>query len=166
MEAKTAIVVALAAILAGCALGRARRAAPAQDREQAALYWADLGPETVDVSSYPPELRRDYETYAAVCSRCHTLARSINAPTASRGYWQMYMLGMRMISAADKDAPISQEQQKAILDFLEYDAQKRKVERSAEFRAQTDELKRRFEPLLRRRMKRLQESGQPALLSR
>ena len=40
-------------------------------------------------------MRYDYQVYARACSRCHTLARYINAPYAGRAWWEFYVLGMR-----------------------------------------------------------------------
>jgi len=142
------------------------------DREMAAIdvrgrqvqYYSDLGPDTIDVSGYPAQQRYNYTVYSQVCSRCHTLARSINAPVASRGFWDLYVLGMRAASRVQTDQPITAEQRKAILDFLEYDSRVRKTERQAEFEARTEALKRRYGPFLKERMHQLQQSSQPVIL--
>ena len=49
----------------------------------------DKGPDRIDVSDYPPDQRERYEIFAVKCSKCHTLARPINArltPDQWRGY--------------------------------------------------------------------------------
>jgi hypothetical protein len=155
------MLVVSAVILTACAVGPRPASAPAARAEP--LYWADLGPAELDVAGYPTEKRRDYAVYASVCSRCHTLARSLNAPAAGRGRWEAYMMGMRLIGKAGGAPPITAEERRAILDFLEYDSKARKAG-NARFSAQSAELKRRFDPILRRRMQRLQESPQPVLL--
>ena len=121
------------------------------------LFYSDLGPEQIDVSAYPSEQRRNYAVYARACSRCHGLARSINAPYASRGWWEFYMTGMRLRGRI-AGRPFSREETKAVLDFLEYDSRARKVENAAEFEKSAAELKRRFDAYIDRRMSDLQKN--------
>lgn len=45
-----------------------------------ARYPADLGSALLDVSSYPPEKKADFELFAQKCSGRHTLARPLNLP--------------------------------------------------------------------------------------
>ena len=161
---------------AGCAPSRGKPEPVREPASQAAtargqtvpgpkpLYYSDLGPDTVDVSRYPAAQKRNYQIYALVCSRCHTLARSINSPVASRSYWEMYLLGMRAASVLKDQPPITAGERKAILDFLAYDSRVRKIQRSREFDAATAALMRRYEPILREEVRRLQEDSQPALL--
>lgn len=125
-------------------------------------YYSDLGPDFVDVSNYPAQQKKNYAVYAAVCSRCHTLARSINAPTASRGFWEMYVLGMRA-QARIKGKPITAAERKAVLDFLEYDSYVRKVENGAAFRKTTKQLKRKYDKFLADELRMMQETKQPTL---
>ena len=157
----TPAVVALGA-LGACAWLPARRATPLI--EPPPLYWSDLGSDSIDVSSYPAVHQANYRVYADVCSRCHTLARSVNSPVVSRAYWEFYLLGMRAVNGFDRNPAIQRDQARAILDFLEYDAKERKIDHRAQFEAQTAELKKRYEPILRERIKRLQESKQPVIL--
>ena len=102
-------LIALLLLAIGCALWQTIPASPSgaaparievpqatPERSKAALFYSDLGPESVDVSAYPPERKRDYAVYAQACSRCHTLARSINAPYVSRGWWEFYVARMRV----------------------------------------------------------------------
>jgi len=128
-----------------------------------ARYYSDLGPDVIDVSNYPAQQRYNYQVYAAVCSRCHTLARSINAPAVSREFWEFYLLGMRVQNGLDKKPAITPQERKAILDFLEYDSRVRKIEHARQFEAQTQELKRRYRAYLRDRLENLQENS-PAIL--
>lgn len=128
---------------------------------QTALYDSDLGPETVDVSSYPMQQRYNYRVYASACSRCHGLARSINSPLASRTWWEFYVASMRARGSLS-GRPISAQERRAVLDFLEYDGRERKQRRAEEFERLRAELRRRFDALMDERMERLQRGGRPA----
>jgi hypothetical protein len=86
-------------------------AEPAQDKPDP----RDFGPDRVDVSGYPPAQQRLYEVYAAKCSKCHPLARSVNARFNSTD-WKRYM--KRMIRRPNSG--INEEQAAQIYDFLKY----------------------------------------------
>lgn len=152
----------LAVILAaGCAAWRTGTSVPVAERP-AALFYSDLGPDTIDVSAYPPEQRRNYAVYARTCARCHTLARSINAPYVNRGWWEFYAAKMSVRAKFQGD-PLTKEELEAALDFLEYDSNARKVAHAAEFDALKAELKARFERVLDERVESLQRQPQPRL---
>jgi hypothetical protein len=51
--------------------------------------------DTVDVSSYPPDIQRAYKVFALRCSRCHTLARPLNARIHDPQHWIRYVTRMR-----------------------------------------------------------------------
>ncbi len=138
-----ALAVAGAALLAACAA--LNRPIPGQD--SGILFFSDLGPNAIDVSSYPAVQRRNYKVYARVCSQCHSLARSINSPLVSRDFWQMYIMAMKRRSDYAPTQPITAAEEDEILAFLDYDSRVRKVERAKEFEAQTRALKRRFAAL-------------------
>lgn len=131
--------------------------APSPQRLKTALYPSDLGYETVDVSGYPTRIQADYRVYERVCSKCHTLARANYAPLVSRAWWRFYLLSMRARSAW-KGAPLSREEVRAILDFLDYDSGTRKRERRKEFEQITGELERYFNVEMDSRMERLQKN--------
>lgn len=131
-------------------------AAPAKAQRRNILFYSDLGPDEIDVSAYPSEQRRNYAVYARACSRCHGLARSINAPFVARGWWEFYMTGMRMRGSVS-GRPFSREEIKSVLDFLDYDARVRKVEHAADFEKSTQELKRRFNAYVDQRMSDMQK---------
>lgn len=153
-----------AALTLSTTAAQARAAVPPTpaDRAKDALYYSDMGPDTVDVSAYPTQIRYDYQVFARKCALCHTLARSVNAPLVGRGWWEFYILGMRMRSRR-AGLPLAKEEVTAILDFLEYDARARKVEKAREFDATTEELKRRFDESVSARLKSLQKKGQRLL---
>lgn len=138
--------------------------APATEiQRQTALYDSDLGPETVDISGYPLQQRTNYRVYAAACARCHGLARSINSPLASRTWWEFYVLSMRARGSL-AGRPLSSDEVRAVLDFLEYDGHERKVLRAKEFEKVRAELKARYESLMDERMSLLQHGRQPRVL--
>jgi hypothetical protein len=121
------------------------------ERRKAALFDSDLGPESVDVSAYPADQRRNYAVYSRVCARCHTLARSINSPYVSRGWWEFYITNMRMRSGRRGES-LDARDAATVLDFLEYDSNARKIARASEFDAVRFELKKRFEAVLEERV--------------
>ena len=146
-------------------------AAPAQvqipaspdERRKAALFYSDLGLNTVDVSAYPAARKNDYVVYTRVCSRCHSLARSINAPYVNQAWWEFYIARMRVRAHFHGD-PLTKEEIQSVLDFLEYDSNERKVAHAAQFEATKAELKRRFEALLDERIQQLQNQPEPRLV--
>ena len=140
----------------GAAAARVEIPRATPERSKAALFYSDLGPETVDVSAYAPAKKRDYEIYARACSRCHTLARSINAPYVNRAWWEFYVASMR-VRAKFQGERLTKQEVRAVLDFLEYDSNQRKVARASEFEATKAELKRRFETVMDERIESLQK---------
>lgn len=133
------------------------------EAELQSLYAADLGPSTVDVSGYPKKQQENYALFSRVCSRCHTLARSVNSPRTSRQSWDFYIFTMRLRSIVDKQDRFTLEQGKAIRDFLVYDSRERKVKNRARFEELTDDLQNRFAQTITERMRRLQEANQRSL---
>jgi hypothetical protein len=136
------------AISTSPAAGRARpdeALPPGWPRDRKVRFYSDLGPDVVDVSAYPTQQKYNYKVYANVCSRCHSLARSINIPVVSRAYWDFYLLSMGSRNRRAKLERITPEERKAIVDFLAFDSHERKVAHDARFDAMTEELKRRFQ---------------------
>ncbi len=129
-----------------------------RERFRTALFFSDMGPDTVDVSGYSAQQRYNYQIYARVCSRCHTLARSINMPVVGRGWWDFYLLGMRVRSRR-LGQPLSKTETKAVLDFLEYDSNVRKVEHEREFDRQTEVLKARFDASVEERVRAMHKAN-------
>jgi hypothetical protein len=83
--------------------------------------------DSVDVSSYPTDIQVAYKVFAVRCSRCHTLARPLNARIDDPQHWERYVARMRLNSASGinvKDAQI-------ILRFLHYYMQQRKQQQGA-----------------------------------
>lgn len=82
----------------------------------------DKGPDTIDVSSYPPEMQKIYEKFSYKCSKCHTLARPINSDYAMPEEWQAYVTKMQHKKRSGVDADSA----KQIIQFLTYDSSVRK----------------------------------------
>lgn len=109
--------------------------------QREARFYYDLGPNEVDATSYPKEQRENYRAFAKTCSRCHTLARPINSPLITREDWRRYVRRMHDKTKMSAGASIGNEEAKAVIDFLTYDAQVRKVKNKTAFAAKTAELK-------------------------
>jgi hypothetical protein len=75
----------------------------------------DHGPGTIDVSAYPAAQQKQYDVYAGKCSKCHPLARSVNARFSATD-WKRYM--KRMIRRPNSG--INEEQAALIYEFLKY----------------------------------------------
>ena len=72
--------------------------------------------ESLDPSSMPEGVRDDYAIFARRCSKCHTLARPLNANITDDEQWVRYVNRMRRQPASG----ISYEDQDHILRFLRY----------------------------------------------
>ena len=95
----------------------------------------DKGPDTVNVSAYPPEMQKNYKTFASKCAKCHTLARPINT-MMTREEWSRYV--KRMMHKPNSG--ISDSQGKDIFEFLAYDQATRKdKDPKSFFKALSDE---------------------------
>lgn len=114
---KTTLPVALA--IAAAALAQLARAQEPVDPRIAAY---DKGPATIDVSKYPGDMQARYKTFAAKCSKCHTLARAINSDFALEDEWERYVKRMMRKPGSD----ISSAQGKEIFEFVAYDSKTRK----------------------------------------
>lgn len=121
------------------------------------LYPNDMGPEEIDVSSYPKDMKEKYKIFKFKCAACHTIARPINSQFlelpqaeldalkksdpkaleddrilhADPGMWNRYVKRMM----AKPGCPVGKDG-KAIWEFLAYDSKVRKTgEKAAEWRA-------------------------------
>ncbi|KXJ04743.1 hypothetical protein AC249_AIPGENE6656 [Exaiptasia diaphana] len=82
----------------------------------------DSGPDTIDVSQYPPEMKEKYELFAARCSTCHSLSRPINSDYALPDEWSRYVKRMMRKPGSG----IKPKEGKQIYEFLAYDSSVRK----------------------------------------
>jgi hypothetical protein len=72
--------------------------------------------EGVDVSSYPPEVRDDYQLFTVRCSKCHALSRSLQSGITDDAYWADYVERMRR----QPGSGIAPEESPRIQRFLHY----------------------------------------------
>lgn len=112
------------------------------------LYPNDMGPDEIDVSSYPKEMKESYRKFKFKCAACHTIARPINSQflelskaeiaelkksdpkaladervlMADEGIWNRYVKRMM----AKPGCPVGKDG-KAIWEFLVYDSKVRKT---------------------------------------
>lgn len=143
------------------ALAAALSAASFTPAELRATYYSDLGPAEVDVSSYPKEQQANYEVFRLVCSRCHTPARALHSPVATREGWRGYVSEMRLRGKVKGFSDVTPEQAEAVVSFLAYDGKVRKLDGRAGFDEQTRRLQKRFWETIEERMRRLQRSPRP-----
>ena len=95
----------------------------------------DKGPNTINVSQYPPEQQQAYKLFVSKCSQCHTIARPINT-TMTQPEWERYV--KRMMHKPNSG--ISNNQGKEIYEFLVYDQVNRKNKNpSAFYKSLSDE---------------------------
>lgn len=120
------------------------------EKQLGAMFYYDLGPEEIDVSSYPEKQRENFAVFAKTCSQCHTLARPINVPIVEKKDWDRYINRMHQRAKVRK-AKIPKQEVAAILDFLIYDSQVRKADGKASFEKRTEELKQLFEEVKKER---------------
>jgi hypothetical protein len=78
----------------------------------------------VVVSSYPEEIQGAYRVFAIRCSRCHTLARPLNAHITDPQHWIRYVARMRR----QPTSGINREDAKTILRFLLYYTRQKQLE--------------------------------------
>jgi hypothetical protein len=81
--------------------------------------------DSLDVSRYPPDIKAAYEVFAVRCSRCHTLARPLNARIDDPQHWVRYVARMRLNPSSGINAKDGQ----IILRFLLYYMHQRAQER-------------------------------------
>src|ERR1043166_6943539 len=111
--------VAAVAVLSGT--GPAMGAMSEKEKAQKEPYPNDLGPDSIDVSTYSPELQAKYKLFAAQCSQCHVINRPINSQFNDAETWKRYV--KRMMSKPGctiKDG-------KKIYEFLTEDSKIRKI---------------------------------------
>jgi hypothetical protein len=83
----------------------------------------DKGPNTIDVSKYPKEMQESYALFAAKCSKCHSLARPINARVEQAEWWKDYVRKMMRKPGSG----INQEAGKTIYQFLVFYHEQKKA---------------------------------------
>lgn len=164
MKTRLAVLAFAAAATAACRAAPAPEAPPKFSPEQlSARFYMDLGPDAVDASGYPPKAREGYPVFVHVCSQCHTLARPLNAPEATRADWEQHIRRMHdktlvygwWTEFGKKDAA-------KILDFLEHDSKVRKLDDKAGFEAKAEALKALFKDVEAERSRLKLDEGRKA----
>ena len=79
----------------------------------------------LDVSRYPEDIQDAYKVFAVRCSRCHTLARPLNAQITDPQHWVRYVARMRLNPASGINAKNGE----VIIRFLQYYTHQRQEER-------------------------------------
>lgn len=82
----------------------------------------------LDPRSLPPGVGKDYELFAARCSKCHSLARPLGSGITDDAYWAKYVERMRR----QPGSGISPADTTAILRFLHYYSQEQLARRGGE----------------------------------
>jgi hypothetical protein len=82
----------------------------------------DKGPDKIDISKYPADMKKRYKTFTELCSKCHTLARAINCDFVLDDEWERYIKKMMRRSKGG----IPPEQALEIFQFASYDSRTRK----------------------------------------
>lgn len=124
--------------------------------ELAARFPADLGPGTVDISKYPENIRRDYKLFLSVCSACHTPARPLNSPVASRADWKRFVHRMH-VKMDNRGYILDKADEVKIVEFLAYDSKVRKIDDKENFKRQQDALEIVFQQVLDERSRLIEE---------
>lgn len=99
--------------------------ASAQDRplDPIVIQW-DRGPEQIDVSKYPADIKRKYKVFEELCGKCHTLARAVNCNFVLEDDWERYIKRMMRRGRGLITADVAQQ----AFDFAVYDSKVRKKE--------------------------------------
>lgn len=79
----------------------------------------------LDVAGYPEDIQDAYKVFAVRCSRCHTLARPLNAQISDPQHWVRYVARMRLNPASGINAKNGE----VIIRFLQYYTHQRQEER-------------------------------------
>lgn len=117
---RRAVLVAASLLLlvaAGALIGQ-----PPSSEQRLAEF--DTGPDSIDVTAYPPEMQTSYELFANRCAKCHSLARPINSDYALPEEWSRYVKRMMRKPGSG----IAPKEAKLIYEFLAYDSSVRKAE--------------------------------------
>jgi hypothetical protein len=73
-------------------------------------------PDGIDVSAYPADIQEAYGVFEYRCSRCHSLARPLNAQITDTSFWREYVERMRRMPGSGINSSDAQ----TILKFLVY----------------------------------------------
>jgi len=146
-------VAAMAAMVS--VTGPAVGAMTEKEKAQKEPFPNDLGPDSIDVSTYPAVQQANYKLFTAQCSQCHVINRPINTQINDAETWKRYV--KRMMSkpgCAIKDG-------KKIYEFLTFDSKLRKIAHKAEWKKHRVDLLTQFKEKFPDRYKLLFEDRSP-----
>ncbi len=87
------------------------------------IKW-DQGPDKIDVSKYPEDMKKRYKAFEALCGKCHTLARAVNCDFVLDDEWERYIKKMMRRGRG----VITPDQGLEVFEFAVYDSRRRKRE--------------------------------------
>ena len=117
-----AVIAWAAAVTARTAVAQAP-AAPPQERPLDAIVLAwDKGPDKIDVSRYPADVKKNYKIFSEICAQCHSLARAVNCDFALEEDWERYIKRMMRRGRS----LVTPDQAEAAYEFAIYDSKIRK----------------------------------------
>jgi hypothetical protein len=85
------------------------------------LAW-DKGPDKIDVSRYPADVKKNYKVFSEICAQCHSLARAVNCDFALEEDWERYIKRMMRRGRS----LVTPDQAEAAYEFAIYDSKIRK----------------------------------------
>jgi hypothetical protein len=85
------------------------------------LGW-DRGPDKIDVSRYPADVKKNYKIFSEICAQCHPLARAVNCDFALEEDWERYIKRMMRRGRS----LVTPDQAEAAYEFAIYDSKIRK----------------------------------------
>ncbi len=88
-----AVLTMALAMPARLLLAQAQQSGAARQIDPLIVQW-DSGPGKIDVSKYPPDIRKKYKTFEDLCARCHPLARAVNCDFVLEADWERYIKRM------------------------------------------------------------------------
>jgi hypothetical protein len=77
-------------------------------------------PDAIDVSKYPPKYQKSYELVVVKCSKCHSMAHTINGHF-SPDFWRSYIRKMTRLQGSG----INEKTGEVLLDFLIFYSEQR-----------------------------------------
>ena len=124
--------------------------------ELAAKFPGDLGPGTIDASSYPRDIQKNYKVFLAACSACHCPARPLNSSITNASDWRRFVHRMH-IKMDNRGYVLNPDDEKRIIEFLAFDSKVRKIDRKREFQAQQQALETIFQQVSQERNRLVEE---------
>lgn len=116
--------ILITGLLSACSGQKVETQQPVQTPTVQSFFVADKGPAAIDISKYPKNKQQSYKLFETHCSKCHSLARALNANIFGESNWGTVVHKMATRPGSD----VKPEEEKQILDFIVYDHEQRKTE--------------------------------------